>query len=88
MLEKKSTLILCAHGSRNRLFHDDFNKFLKKIEDKVNFKIYKCFIEINSPNIEETFEKVSKKYHKINFVPLLIFNGDHLIKDVNQNILL
>ena len=88
MLEKKRTLILCAHGSNNHLFHDDLNKFLKKIEDKVNLKVYKCFIEINSPSIEEIFEKLSKKYYKINFVPLLIFNGNHLMKDVNQNILL
>lgn len=88
MLEKKRTLILCAHGSNNHLFHDDFNKFLRKIEDKVNLKVYKCFIEINSPSIEEIFEKLSKKYYKINFVPLLIFNGNHLMEDVDQNILL
>ena len=76
-------IVICSHGSNNEKFKSDFISFINKIKEVfLEHKVFYCFIEINSPSIEQCLELISKDYNKIIFVPTLLFKGNHYTEDI------
>ena len=83
----KIAIVICSHGSNNEKFKSDFISFINKIKEVfLGYKIFYCFIEINSPSIEQCLKRVSKDYNKIIFVPTLLFKGKHYTEDIIEKI--
>ena len=80
-------IVICSHGSNNEKFNSDFICFINKIKEVfLKYKIFYCFIEINSPSIEQCLKLISKDYNKIIFVPTLLFKGKHYKEDIIEKI--
>ena len=85
--KQQTAVIFCGHGSRNKEYKKSFLIFKNKIKKNLNkFDYFHCFIEIDEPSIENCLSEIVKKYKKILFFPLLLFNGDHLEEDVKKKI--
>ena len=79
---------MCGHGSRDNNYLRELITFEEKLEEKISkIKIFHCFIEINTPSIEECLKDLSKRFTKIFFFPLLLFEGKHMIEDIREKIL-
>ena len=80
-------IIICSHGSKNEKFKSDFSDFVNKVKEIfLEYKIFYCFIEINSPSIEQCIRLISKEHTKIIFVPALLFKGKHYTEDIVEKI--
>ena len=85
MINNKA-IIFCGHGSSSKNYKKKFQAFISKFRYFFsNYDVFDCYIEIDSPNIEECTEKVSS-YSKIIFFPLFIFDGKHYERDVKDKI--
>ena len=85
--KQQTAVIFCGHGSRNKEYKKSFLIFKNKIKKNLNgFDYFHCFIEVDEPSIDDCLSKVVKKYKKVLFFPLLLFNGDHLVEDVKKKI--
>ena len=86
MINNKA-IIFCGHGSRNKNYKKNFQVFISKFRYLFSdYDVFDCYIEIDSPSIQECAEKVSL-YSKIIFFPLFIFDGKHYERDVKDKIL-
>ena len=84
---KPTAVIFCGHGSRDKRYKKNLLSFKRKIKNSLNkFSYFHCFIEVDSPSIDECLEKIIKKFSKIFFFPLLLFQGDHYETDVKKKI--
>ena len=76
-------IVICSHGSNNEKFKSDFISFINRIKKVfLEYNVFYCFIEINSPSIEQCLKQISKNYNKIIFVPTLLFKGKHYTEDI------
>lgn len=86
-MTKDQAIILCGHGSRNSIHVKDFLDLKNKLKEKVkDIDLYHCFIEINEPSIEICIKENIKHYKKLYFFPLLLFEGKHLVEDINRKV--
>ena len=71
---------------KNQNIHSiNLRKIKKKIEEKINIKVFISFLEVNKPSLEDCLLKYPKKYdRKIFIFPFLIFEGNHFKKDVKR----
>ena len=84
---EEQALVLCGHGSRDNNYLRELIEFEEKLKQKLSkIKIFHCFIEINSPGIEECLKSLSNRFTKIFFFPLLLFEGKHMIQDIRKKI--
>ncbi len=84
---KDKAIVLCGHGSRNNNYVSDFLNLKEKIKTKTGFlNIYHCFIEINQPSIQSCLISLVARYKKVLFFPLLLFDGKHMIEDIENQI--
>ena len=89
MTEKDHTkaIILCAHGSKDKKYKEDFLKLTQKVKKKTNINsLYHCFVETNKPLIKDCIESLWLKYRNIYLFPLMFFDGYHMIKDIKQEV--
>ncbi len=80
-------IIICGHGSRNTNYKASLVKLTNEL--KVRFKsknFFYCFIEIDSPLIEECLNSLIKDYKRIYFFPLFIFDGKHYKIDIHHTL--
>ena len=85
--DNKKAIILCAHGSKDKQYKEDFLKLTKKVKKKLKSKsIFHCFVEINQPLIRDCIETLWSKYKNIYLFPLMFFDGYHMIKDIKQEV--
>tara|TARA_B100000886_G_C20408604_1_gene485965 strand:+ start:1187 stop:1885 length:699 start_codon:yes stop_codon:yes gene_type:complete len=83
---KNTAVIFCGHGSSNKNYKKNFRRLISKFKLSFsNCDVFDCYIEIDSPNIQECIEQVSL-YSKIIFFPLFIFDGKHYQEDVKNRI--
>ena len=84
--KQQTAVIFCGHGSRNKEYKKSFLIFKNKIKKNLDgFDYFHCFIEVDEPSIDDCLsEVIKKKYKKVLFFPLLLFNGDHLEEDVKK----
>lgn len=84
--EKRSALIICAHGSTDNDYNKDFSIFFSKLKAKIKKKIFYCFVEKSEPSIQQCIDLVSKNFLSIDFLPLFLFNGYHVSKDIRNEL--
>lgn len=82
--EKKSALIICAHGSIDKDYNKDFSIFFAKLKARVKKKVFCCFVEKSEPSIQQCIDLVSKDFPYIDFLPLFLFDGYHLSNDIRN----
>ena len=85
-LNSEHAIILCGHGSRDLDYKKELLNLGIKLQQKFQYDVFNCFIEINEPSIEECLNELVHKYKKILFFPLLLFDGKHMIKDIKKKI--
>lgn len=85
-LNNEHAIILCGHGSRDFDYMNEMLNLKKKLEEKFKYDVFNCFIEINEPLIDDCIYEVIHNYKKISFLPLLLFDGKHMIKDIKKKI--
>lgn len=84
---KEYAIILCGHGSRNPNYTKDFLSLKSKIKKKFkDTDVLDCFIEINNPTVDLCINENIKKYKRFFFFPLLLFEGKHLQKDIQNKL--
>ncbi len=89
MTEKENTnaIILCAHGSKDKKYEEDFLELTKKIKRKIKTNsVYHCFVEKNQPLIKNCIESLWLSYKNIHLFPLMFFDGYHMIEDIKQEV--
>ena len=80
-------IVLCGHGSRDNNYLKELIELEDKLKQKLSkIRIFHCFIEINNPSIEDCLKNLLKRFKKILFFPLLLFEGKHMIKDIRERI--
>jgi sirohydrochlorin cobaltochelatase len=80
-------IILCAHGSKDKKYEEDFLELTKKVKKRINTtNIYHCFVETNQPLIKDCIESLWLRYKNIHLFPLMFFDGYHMIKDIKQEV--
>ncbi len=79
-------VILVDHGSRNPLAHDQFEQLLEQIEPKLKgVSVSLCHMEIAEPSLKEVLNQSSENgYKNIRVIPLFMFAGRHLEKDIPE----
>lgn len=84
----EKSILFCGHGSNDIKYQNEFSWVVKYIAKKNrDCAIFKCFIEINKPNIREFFKKFSSLENVKLFVfPMLIFKGNHLEIDIKKHL--
>ena len=89
MTDKDHTraIILCAHGSKEKKYEEDFLELAKKVKKKIKASnIFHCFVETNQPLIKDCIESLWVRYKNIYLFPLMLFDGYHMIKDIKQEV--
>ena len=64
-LNSEHAIILCGHGSRDLDYKKELLNLGIKLQQKFQYDVFNCFIEINEPSIEECLNEVVHKYKKI-----------------------
>ncbi len=82
--KNKNIILLCGHGSKSKQHSINLRKIKKKIEEKINIKVFTSFLEVNKPSLEDCLLKYPKKYDRVFIFPFLIFEGNHFKKDVKR----
>ena len=82
--KNNNVILLCGHGSRSKNHSVNLRKIKKKIEEKINIKVFISFLEVNKPSLEDCLLKYPKKYSRVFIFPFLIFEGNHFKKDVKR----
>ena len=49
--------LLCGHGSRSKNYYQNLTEIKRKVQQRVNLKVFNCFLEINKPTLEEFLSK-------------------------------
>ena len=83
--KNKNIILLCGHGSKSKQHSINLRKIKKKIEEKINIKVFTSFLEVNKPSLEDCLLKYPKKYDRVFIFPFLIFEGNHFKKDEVQD---
>lgn len=84
--EKRSALIICAHGSTDNDYNRDFSFFFSKLKARIKKKVFYCFVEKKEPSIQQCIDLVSKDFPSIDFLPLFLFNGYHVSNDIRNEL--
>ncbi len=84
----KKAVIILGHGSRAEEAKRVFNEIVDKIKNKVEYDLIKgAAMELAEPDLAETVNQVVKKGAKeIIIVPLFLFPGVHIQKDIPNSI--
>lgn len=79
-------ILVIGHGSRSSDAKDIFFMIVNSLETRFPGKNVKgCFMEISSPNIEETVEIMySEGVRKIVALPYFLFPGIHIKEDIPE----
>ena len=82
--KNNNVILLCGHGSKSKHHSINLRKIKKKIEEKINIKVFTSFLEVNKPSLEDCLLKYPKKYDRVFIFPFLIFEGNHFKRDVKR----
>ena len=86
ILEK--VIVFLSHGSRSEDFQKGFNQIIDLVKEKrKDLKIYGANMELCSPTLEETIEKIVKEdkdIAKIGIVPFFLFEGIHIKEHIPE----
>ncbi|WP_082235175.1 sirohydrochlorin chelatase [Halobacillus massiliensis] len=77
-------VLYVSHGTRYEKGKQEAIEFIRSIQPEIDATLQEiCFLEINSPNIEEGIQKlVEAGAHSISVVPILLLTAGHALKDI------
>jgi len=84
-MNKKIAVILIAHGSKRSESNEEFIRLVKKIkEEDTRFEAVEyAFLELASPSIEDTIEKMHQmKMDEVYLYPYFLNSGKHVAVDI------
>jgi sirohydrochlorin ferrochelatase len=84
-----SVLLIMAHGSRKAEANAEFVALVDRIaKQSVNYVIVKhCFLEIASPTMADAIEEcLLLGYHQFDLYPLFFNQGNHVSRDIPEQI--
>ncbi|SFL68773.1 sirohydrochlorin chelatase [Halanaerobium salsuginis] len=86
----KEALLVVSHGSKNQASRQEFAEFINKLRTvKQNYfsKIDGACLEFADPQLETAVKKlVAAGYSKLVILPLFIFAGYHVRKDIPERL--
>ena len=87
-MNSKKGLILIAHGSREASTHMEMNALVDQLSSKKeNVLVAGAYMEIQSPDLKEVVSNlVEEGITVIDVMPLFIFKGRHMKKDIPAQI--
>ena len=83
-IDLQAVNVIACHGNdKYPHFNDQLVAFAKQIEAKYPGKIFTCSVE-GLPGVKplKLARKQARKNRKVNFIPLMIVAGDHIMNDV------
>ena len=84
----EKVIVFLSHGSRSEDFQKGINQIIDLVKEKrKDLKIYGANMELCSPTLEETIEKIVKEdkdITKIGIVPFFLFEGIHIKEDIPE----
>ena len=80
----KKGILLCCHGTRDRHGINDTVKLLSFFKKKKpNYIVKIGYLEILKPTIKDQLDFFfSRKFDYLLIVPVMIFSGNHVTKDI------
>ena len=77
-------ILICGHGSRNKLSIDEFKKLKEFIQNKfIPFKVEYGFLEFAKPSLVDGLEKLRKSsVQKVIAIPAMLFAAGHVKNDI------
>ena len=83
-LNNKVAILICGHGSRNKLAITEFQELTKLIQKKYpNFIVEYGFLEFAKPSIVDALEKLrDHSIEKVIAIPAMLFAAGHVKNDI------
>ena len=84
----KTSIIVLSHGSKVASGNDGLFKIVEmlKISNKWD-SVEAGFLQLAEPNLKQVIEKVVKEgSRRVVVIPLLLFSGSHVVKDIPREI--
>ena len=83
--EKRSALVLFAHGSRDPSWAEPFRALQRKVAEKrPGLTVELAFLEIMKPSLPEIAEALAASHARITIAPLFMGKGAHVRRDLVQ----
>ncbi len=81
---KKLGILICGHGSRNKLAINEFKILAKCIQERFSFiKVEYGFLEFAKPSITDGLEKLKQNsVKKVIAIPAMLFAAGHVKNDI------
>ncbi|UMZ73133.1 sirohydrochlorin chelatase [Natranaerofaba carboxydovora] len=84
---QEKAIVLLGHGSKKEDANNILKDLAKMLEKESEHPIYSSFLQFTSPTLEDTIEEISKtEVNNITVVPVFLFPGIHLTKDIPKKI--
>ena len=83
-LNKDFGILICGHGSRNKLAISEFEELTKSIKERfIDIKVEYGFLEFAKPSIADGLEKLRlNSIKKIIAIPAMLFAAGHVKNDI------
>jgi sirohydrochlorin ferrochelatase len=81
----KTCVLLVSHGSRDPLADVEMKKLAEAYQKRhQDFAVRFGYLEIAGPSFESELEKAAKTFDHVGVLPLFLFEGSHLKKDIPE----
>ena len=78
-------IVLVDHGSRNPRAHVQFESLYVDLKEKsLGVSLFFAHMEIADPLLEDVLREISSSYEIIEVLPLFLFAGKHIQKDIPE----
>lgn len=78
-------ILLTAHGSKKEAANSEIKSLAKRLDDKNQYSVIPCFLELAYPSIEEAVESATqKKPEEILLLPYFLTQGRHIQSDIPE----
>lgn len=81
-------IIILGHGSRAKKANGTIPRVIKEVKKKANFKIIEpSYLQLSWPNLHASVKRAAEKgCKKIVVVPFFLFTGNHVGRDIPNEI--
>ena len=81
-------IIVLAHGSKIISGTEDLHKIVDMVREIGRYDVVEAaFLQLASPSLSESIKKFTqRRIKKIVIMPLLLFSGNHVLKDIPRTI--
>jgi len=80
----EASIVLIAHGSKNKNFYRMVNNVARMLEEKVGKKVYVGYL-MGEPSVEEAVKEAPGDLVVV--VPFFISESSHVVRDVRERVM-